>query len=53
MSVAEVKFDKGGFNWTLDYERGACKFEAISGKRQQLFNEQEQSIHSVDEISNT
>jgi hypothetical protein len=38
------------FNWSLIYERGACQYEAIPGRRQKLFNDQEQSIHSVDEV---
>jgi hypothetical protein len=37
------------FNWYFDYERGVCKFELIPGKRKLLFNQKEQSIHSIDE----
>ena len=36
------------FNWVLDYERNVCRFELIPGKRQTLFNQKVQSIHSVD-----
>jgi len=38
------------FNWHLDYEHGLCKFNLIQGKRKLLFNSQEQSIHSIDEV---
>jgi len=38
------------FNWNLDYEHGLCKFDLIQGKRKLLFNSQEQSIHSIDEV---
>ena len=38
------------FNWSFDYEHGLCKFSLIPGKRKVLFNSQEQSIHSIDEI---
>ena len=38
------------FNWFLDYGHGICKFDFIPGKRKLLFNSQEQSIHSIDEI---
>ena len=37
------------FNWHFDYENGVCKFELIQGKRKLLFNQKEQSIHSIDE----
>ena len=37
------------FNWHFDYENGVCKFDLIPGKRKLLFNEQEQSIHAIDE----
>ena len=38
------------FNWSFDYECGVCKFDLIPGKRNLLFNSQEQSIHSIDDI---
>jgi len=38
------------FNWNFDYENGVCKFGLIPSKRKLLFNQKEQSIHSVDEI---
>ena len=38
------------FNWHFDYERGLCKFDLIPGRRQLIFNSQEQSIHSLDEL---
>jgi hypothetical protein len=38
------------FNWIFDYGRGICKFSLIPGKRRLLFNSQEQSIHSVDDV---
>ena len=37
------------FNWHFDYENGVCKFDLIPGKRKLLFNQKEQSIHSIDE----
>ena len=37
------------FNWHLDYENGICRFELILSKRKLLFNQQEQSIHAIDE----
>ena len=37
------------FNWNFDYENGVCKFALIPGKRKLLFNQQEQSIHAIDE----
>jgi len=37
------------FNWNFDYEANTCKFSLISGKRKLLFNQQEQSIHAIDE----
>jgi hypothetical protein len=36
------------FNWIFDYEHGICKFDLIPDKRRMLFNNQEQSIHSLD-----
>ena len=41
------------FNWNFDYERGACIFDLIPGKRDLLFNQQAQSIHAIDEIEKT
>jgi hypothetical protein len=38
------------FNWIFDYGRGVCKFSLIPGKRRLLFNSQEQSIHSIDDV---
>jgi len=38
------------FNWIFDYEQGIFKFDLIRGKRKLLFNSQEQSIHSIDEV---
>ena len=37
------------FNWHFDYENGICAFELIPGKRKLLFNQKEQSIHTIDE----
>ena len=37
------------FKWVFDYENGTCKFGLIPGKRKLLFNQQEQSIHAIDE----
>ena len=34
------------FNWNFDYENGICKFDLIPGKRELLFNQQQQSIHA-------
>jgi hypothetical protein len=36
------------FNWHFDYENDVCKFDLIQGKRKVLFNQKEQSIHSID-----
>ena len=36
------------FNWNFDYENGVCRFELIPNKRKLLFNQKEQSIHSLD-----
>ena len=41
------------FNWCFDYEKRACRFELISDKRQLLFNNKEQSIHTIDETRQT
>jgi hypothetical protein len=38
------------FNWNFDYENGVCKFDLIPGKRKVLFNQKEQSIHSIDDV---
>ncbi|MCL1882335.1 MAG: retropepsin-like domain-containing protein [Defluviitaleaceae bacterium] len=38
------------FNWNFDYENDLCKFDLIPGKRKMLFNQKEQSIHSIDDI---
>jgi hypothetical protein len=38
------------FNWHFDYENGICKFDLIPGKRKLLFNQKEQSIHTIDEM---
>ena len=40
------------FNWEFDYENGVCKYDLIPGKRNATFNQQEQSMHSLDEINN-
>jgi hypothetical protein len=40
------------FNWNLDYAKGVCGFDLIPGKRKMLFNQKEQSIHSIDGINN-
>jgi hypothetical protein len=40
------------FNWEFNYERDTCRFELIPGMRKTLFNQKEQSIHSMDEINN-
>ena len=37
------------FNWHFDYENGVFRFDLIQGKRKLLFNQQEQSIHAIDE----
>lgn len=36
------------FNWNFDYENDICKFELIPGKREVLFNQKEQSMHSIE-----
>jgi hypothetical protein len=38
------------FNFEFNYEHNVCKFNLIPGKRQLLFNQKEQSIHSVDDM---
>jgi len=38
------------FNWNFDYARGVCKFNLIPGKRKLLFNQKEQSMHSLDDV---
>jgi hypothetical protein len=38
------------FNWNFDYENGNCNFDLIHGKRRLLFNQEQQSIHSIDEV---
>ena len=40
------------FNWVMDYEQWNCRYELIPGKRKLLFNQKEQSMHSMDEIEN-
>ena len=40
------------FNWEFDYEKGICRFNLIPGKRKMLFNQNEQSMHSLDEMNN-
>lgn len=37
------------FNWNFDYEKSVCRFELIPSKREFLFNQDVQSIHSIDE----
>ena len=41
------------FNWYFDYENDVCKFELVPGKRKLLFNQKEQSIHTLDETQAT
>jgi len=38
------------FNWHFDYENEVCRFDLIEGKRRLLFNHEEQSIHSINDI---
>jgi len=38
------------FNWNFNYGMGFCEFALIPGKRKILFNNVEQSIHTIDEI---
>jgi len=40
------------FNWDFNYENDICRFELIPEKRKVLFNRNEQSMHSIDEIEN-
>jgi len=37
------------FNWHFDYENDICRFHLIPEKRKLLFNQKEQSIHTIDE----
>ena len=39
------------FNWNFDYENGVCRFDLIPGRRKLLFNQQEQSIHAIDDTT--
>jgi len=38
------------FNWTFDYANDECRFVLIPQKRRTLFNQEEQSIHSVTKL---
>lgn len=38
------------FNWFFDYKNGVCDYDGLVDTRYPLFNQQEQSIHSVDDI---
>ena len=38
------------FNWEFNYEQNVCQFTLIPGMRKLLFNQKEQSMHSMDEI---
>jgi hypothetical protein len=38
------------FKWVFDYESGVFRYEAIVGKTAPIFDQQDQSIHSVDEV---
>ena len=38
------------FNWNFDYESNVCRFDLIPNKRKLLFNQKEQSIHSINDI---
>ena len=40
------------FNWEFDYKNGICRYNLIPGKRNILFNQKEQSMHSLDDIEN-
>jgi len=40
------------FNWEINYEKDICRYELIPGKRKVLFNQKEQSMHSLDELDN-
>jgi len=37
------------FNWNFDYENNVCRFDLIAGKCRLLFNQTEQSIHSIND----
>jgi len=39
------------FNWEFDYMHNICRYKLIAGKREILFNQKEQSIHTVDDIN--
>ena len=39
------------FTWFFDYRNGYCEYLGIEGAKYALFNHQEQSIHSVDEVT--
>jgi len=40
------------FNWQFEYENDICRYSLIPGKRKTLFNHKEQSMHSLDDLSN-
>ena len=39
------------FTWFFDYGNGYCEYLGIEGAKYTLFNHQEQSLHSVDEVA--
>ena len=38
------------FNWEFNYEKNFCRYNIIPSKRTVLFNQKEQSMHSLDGI---
>jgi len=38
------------FKWEFDYEKGVCRYNLIQGKREVIFNQSGQSMHSIDDI---
>jgi len=40
------------FKWTFDYESKVCSYEGIEGKQLTNYSNKEQSLHSLDKLSN-
>jgi hypothetical protein len=41
------------FNWEFNYETEVCRYNLIPGKRKMLFNQREQSMHSLDNLAHS
>ena len=38
------------FNWDFNYGKGICRYDLIPEKRNTIFNKEQQSMHSLDDI---